>query len=76
VDILKEPFALDPLRHVVLGALELKDGQKFNGNLGLFVKWAGSDPRTKTLDLKSPPHPDSSRVQTPPEATSATAGGG
>jgi len=56
VDILKEPFALNPLRRIVLCALELKyDRQNFHNNLGNFVKWASGKEGPGNLDLDSPP---------------------
>jgi hypothetical protein len=65
VDILEKPFALDPLRRVVLRALELKYGEKFDGNPGMFIEWASRNPQTRKL-VASPPRPGFFRGETEP----------
>jgi hypothetical protein len=56
VNILKEPFTVGPVQKTVLKAIELKSGEKLDGDLWRFVAWATS-PAAKDLhlDLKSSP---------------------
>jgi hypothetical protein len=55
LDILKQPFAVDDLRQVVLRAWEIKYGRQFDNDLWRFVQWATRDPRTSSLDFTTPP---------------------